>query len=186
MPYEFQIRRRVEFADTDMGGIVHFSRFFLYMESTEHAFLRSLGQSVVPSGSAICLPRVHASCDYRAPLYFEDEVLIHLLVQRKSPRSLTYSFLFRQVRDSAMRDVACGRLAVAGAQRQTDGTLKAAPIPSMILEKIQEAPPSRLADHRLSPEGRAAMDLGSETRGAPGMPAGHGSAPDFPILLTKR
>jgi len=27
--------RRVEFGDTDMAGIVHFSRFFLWMEAAE-------------------------------------------------------------------------------------------------------------------------------------------------------
>jgi YbgC/YbaW family acyl-CoA thioester hydrolase len=38
---------RVEFTDTDMAGIVHFSSFFRYMEVTEHAFFRSLGFSIV-------------------------------------------------------------------------------------------------------------------------------------------
>ena len=46
MPYEFRCRQRVEFADTDMAGIVHFSNFFRYMERAEHEFLRSLGLSV--------------------------------------------------------------------------------------------------------------------------------------------
>jgi len=38
MPYEFKHTRRVEFAETDMAGIVHFSNFFRMMESTEHAY----------------------------------------------------------------------------------------------------------------------------------------------------
>jgi YbgC/YbaW family acyl-CoA thioester hydrolase len=85
MPYEFKVTRRVEFSDTDMEGIMHFSNFFRFMETAEHAFLRSLGFSAVLSrnGLEVCLPRVHAECDYLAPLRFEDEVLIHLLVQRK-------------------------------------------------------------------------------------------------------
>ena len=36
-------KRRVEFAETDMAGQVHFSNFFRYMEAAEHAFFRSLG-----------------------------------------------------------------------------------------------------------------------------------------------
>ena len=36
-------QRTVEFAETDMAGIVHFSNFFRWMEATEHAFFRSLG-----------------------------------------------------------------------------------------------------------------------------------------------
>jgi len=43
MAYEFKVVRRVEFSDTDMAGIVHYSNFFRYMETAEHAFFRSLG-----------------------------------------------------------------------------------------------------------------------------------------------
>ncbi len=46
MPYEFKLTRRVEFAETDMAGIVHFANFFRMMESTEHAFFRSLGFTI--------------------------------------------------------------------------------------------------------------------------------------------
>src|SRR5213078_989612 len=46
MPAVFRTTRRVEFADTDMAGIVHFANFFRYMESAEHEFLRSHGLSV--------------------------------------------------------------------------------------------------------------------------------------------
>ena len=43
MSYEFQITRRVEFSETDMAGIMHFSNYFRFMETAEHAFFRSLG-----------------------------------------------------------------------------------------------------------------------------------------------
>ena len=46
MPYEQRIRRRVEFSETDMAGIVHYSNFFRYMEAAEHEFFRALGFSV--------------------------------------------------------------------------------------------------------------------------------------------
>ena len=42
MAYEFKMKRQVEFADTDMAGIMHFANFFRFMEVTEHAFYRSL------------------------------------------------------------------------------------------------------------------------------------------------
>ena len=44
--YSFEFQRRVEFHETDLAGIVHFSNFFRYMEDCEHAFYRSLGYSV--------------------------------------------------------------------------------------------------------------------------------------------
>ena len=50
MPYEFKVVRRVEFSDTDMAGIMHYSNFFRFMETAEHGFFRSLGFSIVTRG----------------------------------------------------------------------------------------------------------------------------------------
>jgi acyl-CoA thioester hydrolase len=148
MAYEFQVTRRVEFSETDMEGIMHFSNFFRFMETAEHAFFRSLGYSVVLSrnGLMLCLPRVHAECDYTAPLRFEDEVQIHLLVEKKTRRSLTYQFRFRRLGGGTAEEVARGRLTVVCAERQADGALKAVVFPTAIAEKIQEAPPGVLAN----------------------------------------
>jgi len=148
MPYEFQITRRVEFSETDLAGIMHFSNFFRFMESAEHAFFRSLGFSVAHSGDGleVCLPRVHAECDYAVPLRFEDEVLVRLLVERKGRRSLTYQFRFCRLNGSRPEEVARGRLTVACVERQANGTMKAVPLPKAIADKIQQAPPQMLGD----------------------------------------
>src|SRR6478735_11287242 len=110
MPYEFKLTRRVEFAETDMAGIVHFSNFFRMMEATEHAFFRSLGFSIHGHDpvSTTGWPRVSAQCDYRAPLRFEEEVEIHLLVADIRTRSIRYTFIFRKVDGS---EVARGQIA---------------------------------------------------------------------------
>ena len=52
MPYEYYIKRRVEFSDTDMAGIVHFARFFVFMEAAEHAFYVRWGRALRPNGRA--------------------------------------------------------------------------------------------------------------------------------------
>ena len=151
MPYEMKVTRRVEFSETDMAGIMHFSNFFRFMETAEHAFFRSLGHSVVlsRSGLKLCLPRGHAECDYLAPLRFEDEVLIHLLVQKKGTRSLTYQFRF--VCQNRHREVARGRLTVVCAVRRKDGSFKAVPLPGLIADQIQEAPAELLGSPVLRP-----------------------------------
>jgi acyl-CoA thioester hydrolase len=148
MSYEFEITRLVEFSETDLAGIMHFSNFFRFMESAEHAFFRSLGFSVARSrdGLEVCLPRVHAECDYAVPLRFEDEVLVRLLVERKSARSLTYQFRFSRLNGSRAEEVARGRLTVASVERQADGTLKAVPLPKAIADRIQQAPAQLLRD----------------------------------------
>ena len=96
MPYEYYTKRRIEFSDTDMAGIVHFSRFFVFMETAEHEFLRSLGTSVTTelNGDIVSWPRLAASCEYLNPAKFEDELDIHLTVRRKGTKSITYQFVF--------------------------------------------------------------------------------------------
>ncbi len=148
MPYDFQHTRRVEFCDTDMAGIMHFSNFFRFMEATETAFMRSLGLSVVLShcGLDVCLPRVHAECDYQLPLRFEDEVRVHLLVEKKAARTLTYQFRFFKISGEARTEVARGRLIAVCAARQPDGTLKAVALPKALADQLEEAPAALMAN----------------------------------------
>ena len=148
MPYEFEVTRRVEFSETDLAGIMHFSNFFRFMESAEHAFFRSLGFSVAGSrnGREVCLPRVHAECDYALPLRFEDEVRVRLLVERKGKGSLTYQFRFDRLNCPGPQEVARGRVTVACVERRPDGTMRAVPLPRAIAAKIQQAPAQRLSD----------------------------------------
>ena len=40
MPYEFEMTRRVQFAETDMAGVMHFANYFRLIEEVEHAFYR--------------------------------------------------------------------------------------------------------------------------------------------------
>jgi YbgC/YbaW family acyl-CoA thioester hydrolase len=146
MPYEFKLTRRIEFAETDMAGIVHFSNFFKMMEATEHAFFRSLGLTIHEHDpvNTTGWPRVSASCDYRAPLRFEEEVEIHLLVAEMRTRSIRYQFVFRKVADRT--EVARGSVtAVCAAVDKSTGKLAAIPIPDAIRNRIQPAPAEALS-----------------------------------------
>ena len=92
----FRTTRRVEFADTDMAGIVHFANFFRYMESAEVEFLRSRGLSVsMPwDGEHIGFPRVAASCDYLRPVTFEQVMDVAVSIVKIGRKSVTYGFEF--------------------------------------------------------------------------------------------
>ncbi len=99
MPAQFTYRRRVQFAETDMAGIVHFSYFYRYMEETEHEFFRSVGLSMMalqPDGSVIGWPRVRASCVFEAPAFYDDLLDIDLIVLRRGVKSLSLRFDFRK------------------------------------------------------------------------------------------
>lgn len=152
MACDFKTVRQVEFSETDMAGIVHFSNFFRYMETAEHQFYRSLGFSVnlrefdPPLG----FPRVHAECDYKKPLRFEDELEIHLLVKEKRSRVLTYFFRFSKI-GAEGRPLpepvlaATGLLTVVCVAHRPDGRMEAAAIPAALASKIEPAPAEALA-----------------------------------------
>lgn len=147
MPYEFKVVRRVEFSETDMAGIVHYSNFFRYMESAEHGFFRSLGFSVVMDDCdpPVGWPRVHAECDYLQPLRFEDDVEVQMLVSEKKTKSLSYVFKFKKLNASPPVEVARGKLTVVCVTKDKHGRMKAATIPKEIASKIEVAPAELLA-----------------------------------------
>ena len=147
MAYEFKAIRRVEFSDTDMAGIMHFSNFFRFMETAEHGFYRSLGFSVIMPGSDPQLgwPRVHAECDYRKPLRFEDEVEIHLLVREKRSKALTFLFRFSKVTAAGREEVALGKLTIVCVAHRADGGMTSAVIPPEVAERIEVAPAALLS-----------------------------------------
>ena len=140
MPYEFKVQRRVEFSETDMAGIMHYSNFFRFMETAEHAFYRSLGYSVVMShfDPPLGWPRVHAECDYFKPLHFEDLVEVHLLVKEKKSKALTYVFRFYRL-NGEREEIARGALTVVCVAKQ-DGKMSAVEMPKELADKIEVAP----------------------------------------------
>ncbi len=94
---EFNVRRRVEFCETDAAGIAHFSSFVCYMEQAEHRFLRHLDTSVLrelDDGYHLSWPRVHVECDYSGVARFEDELEIAVSVEALGTKSVTYGFRF--------------------------------------------------------------------------------------------
>jgi len=147
MAFEFKLTRRVEFAETDMAGIVHFSNFFRYMENTEHAFYRSLGASVIMKNlnPPLGFPRVHDECDYRRPIRFEETLEIHLVVREKRAKVLSYLFKFRkQNSDGESEQIAHGILTVVCVATQPDGTMTPTAIPDFLTRQIEVAPPELL------------------------------------------
>lgn len=143
--HEYRTQRRIEFADTDMAGIVHFSRFFVFMEAAEHELLRSLGCDVhfEHEGRHIGWPRVAASCQYKSPVRFGEILDIRLEIQRKRRRSLTYRAIFTCCeRRIAEGEISCICCALTTPLPREDARLEPVAIPSFIADQIEEAPSS--------------------------------------------
>lgn len=136
MPIEFRTQRRVEWADTDQAGIVHFARFFVFMEATEHEFWRSLGTSVHSErdGDIISWPRLTANCEYFRPVSFEDVLDIHLQIEKRGEKSLSYRCDFH----CGNAHIAQGRLKIACCLCNPGEKIRAIPIPTSIADKLRE------------------------------------------------
>jgi len=133
----FRTTRRVEFAETDMAGIVHFSNFFRYMESAEVEFLRSLGLSVTmrTDGQRFGFPRVSASCDYLRPATFQDVIEVAVKVHNVGTKSVTYQFEFRKAGELIARGQVCTVCCRVVGEHQ----LESIEIPADIRAKLEAA-----------------------------------------------
>lgn len=144
MPSEFSITRIVEFAETDMAGIMHFANFFYWMESCEAAFYRSLALpliSFVP-GSVVGWPRAAVSCEYKAPLRFNDVVQVKLLVKEVRNKAVIFVFQFRKLSEGKPLPgiVAQGEVVAVCVTAGVDGVMVAQPIPPEVRAKLEVAP----------------------------------------------
>jgi len=139
MPSEFKHERRIEFHETDMAGIVHFSNYFRFMEACEHAFVQSLGLTLHSEDGDTMLgwPRVHAECDYSRPLRYMDLVEVHLSVREKTRKQIVYDFVFRVEGEG---EVARGALRVVSVARGPgDERMRAVDMPAELFERIEVA-----------------------------------------------
>jgi YbgC/YbaW family acyl-CoA thioester hydrolase len=145
MSAQFLTTRRVEFADTDMAGIIHFANYYRYMEEAEHAYFRSLGLSIMqaqPDGSVIGWPRVSAACSFEAPAYFEDLLDVRLNVARKGVKSLNFEIEFWR----GDTRLAHGKLKTVCCVCRQNQPLQSIPIPAEYSDKIAEMPDSSVGN----------------------------------------
>ncbi len=136
MSTPFRTHRLVEFADTDMAGIAHFSAFFRWMEAAEHELLRSLGLSVytkLDDGMVISFPRVGAECDYHSPARCEDLLAIDVSVSKIGTTSLSYAFRF-SIEGTVIAE---GRLTCVCCQILPGERPKPTPLPEEIAEGLR-------------------------------------------------
>lgn len=138
MASSYQCQRQVEFFDTDMAGIAHFSSFFRFMEEAEHEFLRSVGLSVFieDDQGRLSWPRVSVSCDFSGPARFEDLLDIQLRIAKLGRTSVTYRFDIT----TSGRLVAVGRLTAVCCRLHEGAPPEPVPIPAWIREQIEPDP----------------------------------------------
>ena len=129
--------RRVEFAETDGAGMVHFSMFFRYMEEAEHAAWRAAGLNIWESGEGLSWPRISARCDFKSPLKFQDEFEVRSEITSITRSTITWSH------DLVRGDVtvASGSVTAVCVQKNADGSMKSAQIPADIVAALSTSTP---------------------------------------------
>jgi YbgC/YbaW family acyl-CoA thioester hydrolase len=131
----FRYARRVQFAETDLAGLVHFTHFFRYMEEAEHALWRAAGMSIAKAGEAAGWPRLAAAFDFKAPLRFEDEFEVLVRIADVSRRTLQYEFTLMQ------GDVLIGRgtITTGLVSKGSGEPLKLLELPQDVVDRLRGA-----------------------------------------------
>ena len=131
----FTTTRRVEFGDTDMAGIMHFSNFFRFMEAAESDFLRSLGLSVswLADGVKWGFPRVSAACDFKKPAKFQDVLSVTVTLEKLGAKSVSYRYDFSNERGE---EVATGRITAVFC-RSGPNSIESFEIPADLRAKLE-------------------------------------------------
>lgn len=128
-------RRRVEFAETDAAGLVHFSVFFRYMEEAEHAVRRAAGMRIHQPESAISWPRISANFDFKSPLKFEDEFEVQTEIAEATRRTIQWAHVV--MRGDVV--VGTGTVTAVCVKKLPGGGIKAAEIPEGIISQLRAA-----------------------------------------------
>lgn len=148
MPYEHTSTRRIEFSETDMAGLVHFSNFFKYMETAERDFFEAAGVDLIRTlpGELVGWPRARAECKFSAPVRFGDTIDIHLAVKAVKDRSIEFQFrILRHNPDGSRTQCGKGHMATVLTELTTEGELRSVALPAQVRERINEAPAEVLA-----------------------------------------
>lgn len=139
-PPHFTYRRLVEFADTDVAGIMHFSNFFRFVECAEHAFFRSLGHRVhtADGNQHEGWPRIEVSCKYHKPARFEQTLEVGIRLEEIRTNSLRYRFSITVADDPGRALLAAGAFSIIHVEIDTaQHTIRKAPIPPALKAKLQ-------------------------------------------------
>jgi acyl-CoA thioester hydrolase len=130
----FHYRRRVQFSETDLAGIAHFSAYFRFMEEAEHALWRAAGLSIGAAEKTGGWPRVSAAFDYKSPLRFEDEFDVIVSIAEMTRRSIRYGFTIHR------GDVLVGTgTMTAVCTKKENGQLQAIDLPTEVVEGLRAA-----------------------------------------------
>ena len=129
-PFEMQVR--VRYSETDAMGVVHHSRYFVWLELARIEWLRQLGLNYKEMEQrGFFIPVVQANLSYKMPVFFDDILRIVLLPSEDYHRA-KFTINYEIFREQDL--IACGFTAHAflNAQRRL------IPPPDFFVKQLQE------------------------------------------------
>jgi acyl-CoA thioester hydrolase len=106
MPVTTEIR--VRYAETDQMGIVYYANYLVWFEIGRVEMLRALGHAYndLEVDHGIILPVVHASCRYRAPARYDDEIQIETRPTMLRGTVLKFAYrVYRKAKEAEEREL---------------------------------------------------------------------------------
>jgi acyl-CoA thioester hydrolase len=106
-----EARIRVRYAETDQMGVVYYANYLVWMEVARMEWCRARGVDYgrMEREDGVALAVAEASCRYRSPARFDEEVAIRVWVEEANSRMVTFQY--------EMRVAEGGRLVATGETR---------------------------------------------------------------------
>jgi len=99
-----QTRIRVRYAETDQMGVVYYANYLVWFEVGRVELLRGLGFEYrqMEAEDDCMIPVVEASCRYKAPARYDDELTIHTEVANLRASVLKFRYRVMRTADSTL------------------------------------------------------------------------------------
>ena len=93
MSYKSETRLTVRYAETDMMGIVHHSRYYPWFEAARTDWVKKTGYTYSEMERlGVLLPLTETQCKYHYGLRYEDEVLVTCRVSKLTVARIEFEY----------------------------------------------------------------------------------------------
>jgi len=130
-----ETKLRVRYAETDQMGVVYHSNHLIWFEVGRGELMRQMGFSYrkMEREDGLYIAVVEAKCRYRAPVYYDEEVVVRTWLKRA--RSSVVVFRYELLRAETSEVLAEGETVHV----VTDSQMRVARLPDKYLEVFRSA-----------------------------------------------
>lgn len=130
-----ETRIRVRYAETDQMGVVYHSNHFIWFEVGRVELLRQLGFSYkdMEREDGCFIAVVDAQCRYKAPVHYDDEVLVRTWLKHVREKVIRFAY--------ELRNADTGQLLAEGETTHVvaSSKMKSRPLPAKYLQAFRRA-----------------------------------------------